>query len=222
MRIFHGSEFIIENPVYGKGKPYNDYGLGFYCTENIELAKEWGCDESHDGYANIYDLNICDLNILYLNSDKYNVLHWITILLNNRTFIKDSQIAKDAFKYLNKNFSIDTSQYDVIVGYRADDSYFSFAQDFLNNTISVNKLSKAMKLGNPGEQIVLVSKKAFENITFVGYDKVDKKTYYCLKEKRDKAARESYKNEEKSSYGKDELYIIDIIRQEVKENDPRL
>lgn len=37
------------------------------------------------------------------------------------------------------------------------DSYFSFAEDFLNNAISVSKLSKAMKLGNLGEQIVLKS-----------------------------------------------------------------
>ena len=42
--IYHGSENIIEVPEYGKGKPYNDYGLGFYCTEYVELAKEWACD----------------------------------------------------------------------------------------------------------------------------------------------------------------------------------
>ena len=40
MKIFHGSENRIEKPEYGKGKPYNDYGLGFYCTEDIEMAME--------------------------------------------------------------------------------------------------------------------------------------------------------------------------------------
>ena len=49
--IYHGSENIIEVPGYGKGKPYNDYGLGFYCTEYIDLAKEWACDDKHGGYA---------------------------------------------------------------------------------------------------------------------------------------------------------------------------
>ena len=50
--IYHGSENIIEKPEYGKGKPYNDYGRGFYCTEYIDFAKEWACDEKHGGYAN--------------------------------------------------------------------------------------------------------------------------------------------------------------------------
>ena len=44
MRIYHGSKDIIKIPLYGYGKKYNDYGLGFYCTENIELAKEWAVD----------------------------------------------------------------------------------------------------------------------------------------------------------------------------------
>lgn len=41
--IYHGSSEIVKQPVYGKGKPYNDYGIGFYCTEHLELAKEWAC-----------------------------------------------------------------------------------------------------------------------------------------------------------------------------------
>ena len=40
--IYHGSKDIIEKPKYGYGKRYNDYGLGFYCTDSIEMAKEWG------------------------------------------------------------------------------------------------------------------------------------------------------------------------------------
>ena len=41
-KLYHGSSDIIEKPVYGYGKPYNDYGLGFYCTDSLEMAKEWG------------------------------------------------------------------------------------------------------------------------------------------------------------------------------------
>ena len=26
--IYHGSDHIIETPVFGEGKPYNDYGQG--------------------------------------------------------------------------------------------------------------------------------------------------------------------------------------------------
>ena len=38
--LYHGSDHIITNPEYGHGSYANDYGRGFYCTENIELAKQ--------------------------------------------------------------------------------------------------------------------------------------------------------------------------------------
>ena len=39
--LYHGSPERVEQPLLAKGKLTNDYGQGFYCTENLELAKEW-------------------------------------------------------------------------------------------------------------------------------------------------------------------------------------
>ena len=69
--IYHGSTKIIEKPVFGVGNPKNDYGLGFYCTENLELAKEWASTEQHDGYANRYEIDLEGLDILHLNQKPY-------------------------------------------------------------------------------------------------------------------------------------------------------
>jgi len=52
--IYHGSQFVIDKPVYGVGNPRNDYGPGFYCTREIDLAKEWACTEEKDGFVNIF------------------------------------------------------------------------------------------------------------------------------------------------------------------------
>ena len=174
MKIFHGSENRIEKPEYGKGKPYNDYGLGFYCTEDIEMAKEWSCGEDHDGFANEYTLDITGLKVLNLNAPEYTILHWLAVLLKNRTFRLTNPIAKDAKEYLLEHFPVNTEDYDIIIGYRADDSYFSFAEDFLNNAISVRKLEKAMRLGNLGEQVVLVSRAAFDALQFVSAEEADR------------------------------------------------
>ena len=38
--LYHGSEYLIENPQFGKGSLHNDYGRGFYCTENIRFHLE--------------------------------------------------------------------------------------------------------------------------------------------------------------------------------------
>ena len=56
LRLYHGSPIRVKRPLFGVGNPYNDYGLGFYCTESLELACEWACPKAKDGFANAYDL----------------------------------------------------------------------------------------------------------------------------------------------------------------------
>ena len=134
--LYHGSKDKIEKPIYGAGKAYNDYGVGFYCTEHIELAKEWACNEQIDGYANKYELDMDGLNVLDLSSKQYTILHWLALLIDNRTVRASTPITKRGVQWLKEYFLIDISVYDVIIGYRADDSYFSFARAFLANEIS--------------------------------------------------------------------------------------
>ena len=209
--IYHGSINIIKEPIYGYGKKYNDYGLGFYCTENIELAKEWAVNKDKDGYANIYELDISDLKILNLNDKKYNILHWLTLLIKNREFDLRTIVSKRAKEYLLKNYSIDLNGIDIVIGYRADDSYFTFAQDFLNNSISLRKLNEAMRLGDLGEQIVLISKKAFDNVKYIGNEIAYNNIYYVLKNIRDLTARKYYFNK-REELNDDDIFMSDIIR----------
>ena len=220
--IYHGSKDIIEKPKFGKGKPYNDYGLGFYCTENLALAKEWAVDIGRDGYANIYEIDDSRLSVLNLNDEQYTILHWLAILLENRHFDSPSSLSHEAKEYILNNFSVDYKSYDVIIGYRADDSYFSFAQDFLNGTISYRQLNNAMHLGNLGQQFVLKSKKAFDLISFIGYENASFNEWYSRKENRDKAARRDYFDTEKNKRLRGDIYITQIIDEEMKGNDARL
>lgn len=224
MILYHGSPEIVEVPVYGKGSENNDYGRGFYCTEVAELAKEWACPTVKDGFANKYELDISDLKVLYLNKEGYNILNWIAILLGNRKFPKRSPIARQASKYILDEFLPDISGYDIIWGYRADDSYFSYAKDFLNNTISVNQLSQAMKLGELGEQVVLMSPKAFEKIKFLEYEIVDGSIYNPRRMDRENRARSAYLDNHGADFeiSQSDLFVRDIISQKVKNDDPRL
>ena len=114
MIIFHGSTEIVEVPIFGKGSENNDYGKGFYCTESLELAKEWACPTVQDGFANQYEFDMTGLNVMYLNRDGYSILNWIAILLQNRIFPKRSPIARQASEYLLNGFLPDTTGYDVI------------------------------------------------------------------------------------------------------------
>lgn len=224
MIIYHGSPEIVEIPVYGKGSETNDYGRGFYCTEAIDLAKEWACPTVKDGFVNKYELDLEGLNVLYLNKDGYNILNWIAILLDNRTFPKRSPISKQASKYILEKFLPDIAGFDVIRGYRADDSYFTYAKDFLNNTISVGQLSQAMKLGELGEQIVLMTPKAFEHIRFVEYEIADGSIYNSRRMERDERAKRAYLDNHGANFeiSRKDLFVRDILSERVKNDDLRL
>ena len=123
--LYHGSTNIVDKPKFDVGNPHNDYGLGFYCTEVLELAKEWACP--------------------------------------------------------------------------------------------------SQKLGNLGEQIVIKSKKAFENLKFENHELVDGELYYEKRKKRDSKAKETYLREMKyNKINSEDIFLIDIIREQVKQNDKRL
>ena len=188
--IYHGSQQIVEVPKFGVGKTYNDYGQGFYCTESIELAKEWACPIKNDGYSNKYVLHFEGLNVMHLTNGEYNILNWLAILLKNRKFDITSPVGNSAREFILERFLPNTDNIDVMIGYRADDSYFSFAEDFVNNVISLRDLERAMQLGSLGEQIVLLSERSFKQIEFVGQEIADYREYYYKRAERDKNARE--------------------------------
>lgn len=219
--LYHGSPEIIQTPTFGKGKSYNDYGKGFYCTEHLELAREWACTENASGYANKYEMDIDGLRILNLSSDEFTVLHWLALLMEYRKFRISAPVMKRGADWLKENFLLDLKPYDAVVGYRADDSYFSFARAFVNNEISISQLSYAMQLGKLGEQFVLKSPSAFEKIRFISYEFVDNTEYYAKRKARDDEARSAFQAElEKDDLSG--LYMRDIIREGVQANDPRL
>ena len=221
-KLYHGSSNIIEKPLFGYGKPYNDYGLGFYCTDSLDIAKEWGVGKDRDGYANCYELECDGLRILNLNSSEYCILHWLTILLKNREFDIPSGLALEAKEYLLANFAVKYESYDTIIGYRADDSYFSFAQDFINGTISYRQLNNALHLGKLGQQFVLKSKTAFDRILFTGSEAAKSNEWYAKKMQRDKTARREYFSVERNRRQRGDLYITQIIDEEMTSDDSRL
>ena len=221
--LYHGSTKIIKRPEFGKGNSRNDYGLGFYCTLEVELAKEWACAAKSGGFANVYSLTLTDLKVMNLEAPEYGLLDWLAILVNNRVFSIDTPIAAESKEYLSTHFLPDTTSFDAITGYRADDSYFTFAMDFLGNAISLRQLSRAMRLGSLGKQFVLKSQKAFGALNYIRSEPADGEIYFVKRNERDKNARELYfGRERKSERQRDDIFMLDILREEMKRGDARL
>lgn len=221
VKLYHGSPVIVRKPQFGLGKTYNDYGQGFYCTESLDLAKEWSVDEGRDGFANIYSLETDGLKVVRLNEKPFCIMHWLSVLLQHREFELDTNLAAEAKAYILSRFPVDLSDADAVIGYRADDSYFTFARNFLNGAITLAKLSEAMRLGKLGLQFMLKSARAFSRIAFINAIPAAASEWYPLKKGRDDEARRTY-HEVRGRRERNGLYITRILDEEMTADDLRL
>lgn len=221
MVLFHGSNKIVESPFLGGGNPFNDYGPGFYCTLDQEMAREWSCSGKGTGaFVNHYALEPSFRLKTFSLTKECHIMNWLAVLLHNRQFAISAPLARQAREYILETFLPDLSPFDILTGYRADDSYFAFASDFLGGSISLEQLRHAMHLGELGEQTVIKSEKAFEALTFMSAEPVDQSMYGPKRMARDRNARAAYQKAAASPA--DGIYILDILREKWQNNDPRL
>ena len=214
--IYHGSETIVDNPLYHYegSNQHNDYGLGFYCTQNLDMAKEWANRSTRSGYANKYAFNERGLKILDLtDKSKYSALNWIAILLHNREISENDRIEYgDVLSYLEKYY-IDVNQYDVVIGYRADDAYFRFPMMFVRNVLTYEKLEEIYLLGNLGKQYVLISEKAFKKIKFVDAIPAAPQFYERYRRRKD-GADNSYRELERLERASKGKRVRDLMKED--------
>ena len=162
------------------------------------------------------------MDILDLSDKKYNILNWLAILLENRIFDITTPLARDAKDFIISRFTPEYKSKDVIIGYRADDSYFSFAKAFINNAIPLSSLAKAMKLGKLGIQSCIKSEKTFSRLSFQEAIAADGGEYFIRRSTRDRKAREAYLKLLGEVDSKNAIYIMDIMRQDWRSDDERL
>lgn len=221
MDLWHGSSQRIERPLLSRCRENNDYGRAFYCTPHEQLAMEWACPDDVDGIANRYKFDKDNLVVLDLESQEHCVLEWLALLLDNRGVRASTPLARRGVDCILESYLLDISQYDVIRGYRADDSYFSFARAFVTNQITLEQLSRVMRLGDLGIQYALRTEKALDSLEFVGVRVVKANVHHAARVARDEAARESLWRE--TGYSDvSGIYIRDIIEGKVSKNDVRI
>ena len=162
--LYHGNDHVLKEPKYGYGKSDNDYGQGFYTTKDEERAMEWAIvnGNKEQSYVNTYTIDTTNVNVV--NLDDYGILPWIAEIVCNRgTRSESSAILGEKLK---NEYKIDLSRADIVVGYRADDSYLNIVDAFLQNQISVQETTSLLKIGNLGLQYFIKSQKAFKTLKY--------------------------------------------------------
>ena len=216
--IYHGGERIVRNPAFGTGRPYNDFGLGFYCTEYSQYASEWAAGSGRNGFVSSYSIESDGLRVINLCSSQYTPLHWLGLLFNYREFDLSSDTAYRAKDYITKYYSIDHQACDCIIGYRADNRCFMFAQDFLDSKLSYMSFRSALLGDDSNRQFVLKSNRAFDRIIFTGYEPVPGEDFFPVRRSRELRAMKNIK----PSMGASDCFISDMIEEEVRPYDTRL
>jgi hypothetical protein len=161
--LYHGTPDKIVVPKFGGGDDKHDYGRGFYLTENIELAKEWAVCRPNDtnGWVHKYELETAGLKIL--DFQQHSVLAWLAELMKHRDAADSKRYRILAKKFIEK-YGMDTRDYDVICGWRANASYFYIAKEFVRDNIDVDILEDLLSLGGLGIQYCIKSEAAYANL----------------------------------------------------------
>ncbi len=179
--LYHGTSDKIITPTYGLGDSKHDYGRGFYLTEDFELAKEWAVcrPEEKNGWVHKFELDTDDLKIL--DFQKLDILAWLAELMKHRDASDSKRYQMLAGKFIEK-YGVDTSEYDVIKGWRANASYFYIAKEFVRDNVDIDILEELLSLGGLGIQYCIKSELAYlklkeidDDLSMVDYDEFNEK-----------------------------------------------
>lgn len=243
LTLYHGSDHPLPNPSFNWKNPDNDYGSGLYTTLDFTKAAEWASVHGENsGYVSTYQIDTTGLNILFL--DKYGLLSWVTEVIKNRG--ARGEASQILGKKLCDVYNIDSNNADIIIGYRADDSYTDVVDSFLKNEISIDETKRLFEEGFLGQQVFIKSEEAFNRLKYIGakninnqeYDNIEeikarKKVFNFLQNRRSQIiangyipsgiiAREAAKyfceyNSEADYYIKTDIEIDNITKEELEE-----
>ncbi len=194
MILYHGSADKVVRPAFGLGNDHHDYGRGFYLTGDVELAKEWSVCKPNEsvGYVHAFDLDLANLKIL--DFTKLDILAWLAELMKHRDASDSKRYRMLSAKFIEK-YGVDSSEYDVIIGWRANASYFYIAREFVRDNIDVEILEKLLLLGDLGIQYCVKSEKAYSALREMTNEliTVDYSEFNLRYNKRDEDARANMK-----------------------------
>ena len=155
MRIYHGSDRIIQVPQIIKGRRV-DYGTGFYTTTSYQQAEDWVKTKHQNqlflqGFVNVYEFDLTQAE-QYLRVKKF-ALHpteeWFDFVENNR---------------MNPTFEHD---WDVVYGPVADDRVFAAFALYESGVLSREETIRELKTYKLKDQYLLHTERALQYITFI-------------------------------------------------------
>lgn len=142
MRLYHGSNIVIDSINLAMCRPYKDFGQGGYLTDLEEQAEKMATRVSkiYGGFpvVNIYEIDddfreLSDLRIKDFGA--HTTEEWAKFIMNNRnrTFTDEKSLL------CNRD-----NKYDIVIGPVADDNMALLFRQYENEIIDFSTLLKGM------------------------------------------------------------------------------
>ena len=151
MKVYHGSDTVVQKPRILHSKRRMDFGSGFYTTQSRTQAEKWARSvrrrrDSPEAFVTEFDYEEKpEMNVLIFDGP---FAEWFDFIIRNR---------KGTF----------THDYDIIIGPVADDSVydtlFLFESGYITREEAIRKLNSAKLDG----QILFHTDKSMECITYI-------------------------------------------------------
>lgn len=150
MKVFHGSNIAIEKPSIRATGYYKDFGYGFYCTKMETQAKRWASTKQFEHVVSIYEYTPnYSLNVLTFTD---MTEEWLDFIVACRTGVPHT--------------------FDIVEGPMADDTIWSYVEDFIAGGISREAFWVLSKFKHPTHQVVYCTDIALGTLTFIKSYKV--------------------------------------------------
>lgn len=151
MKVYHGSDTVVQKPRILHSKRRMDFGSGFYTTQSRTQAEKWARSvrrrrDSPEAFVTEFDYEEKpEMNVLIFDGP---FAEWFDFIIRNR---------KGTF----------THDYDIIIGPVADDSVydtlFLFESGYITREEAIRKLNSAKLDG----QILFHTDKSLECIIYI-------------------------------------------------------
>lgn len=150
MRLYHGSNMMIENIDLSKCKPYKDFGRGFYLTEIKEQAEKMAGRTAaiYGGEPTVteFEFDEAALHTLSVKTFENPDKEWALFVLANRS----------------RNCRQPTHCFDMVIGPVADDTIATLFRNFNDGIIDLPTLVNGLKYKKVSSQYLFHSAKAIK------------------------------------------------------------
>lgn len=150
MRLYHGSNIIIEQIDLSKCRPYKDFGQGFYLTAIKEQAEQMARRTSAiyggEPIVTEFEFDESALSFLSVKMFKDPSEEWALFVMANRS---------------RKNVQ-PTHDFDIVIGPVADDTIATLFRNFDDGIIDLPMLVQGLKYKKVSSQYLFHSAEAIK------------------------------------------------------------